>query len=186
LKGKHALTAKAAVLFLTHTCLPGLETTANSSFLFFYRGGKMNKILIKRVSAIILIAASFAALTYAFSRTKTIDNTGNVLNGGVEVYWDLAFTQPVSLIDWGNVTPNTHTVKSFYLYNPGSASVYVTWITQNWNPTQAPTYILVTLPTNGTLAGNQTQTVQIDLFVDPAVNGTTITNFSFNIVVTGS
>lgn len=158
-----------------------------SSFLgsiFLLEACELNKTLA--FMGILMLAVSIIGLAYSFSKTWTINNTGTVHNSGVEIYWYQNLSQPITLIDWGSLSAGASTSKTVYVHNPGNYPIAVSWAVANWNPAGASMYVLLTLPANQTLNGNQTLPAVLDLRIDNGVVGSNMTSYAFDYIVTGA
>ncbi|MEM2147134.1 MAG: hypothetical protein QXJ94_00820 [Candidatus Bathyarchaeia archaeon] len=140
-------------------------------------------------SAILAIVTAGILLTVAASGlltvNKTIPATGSITTINVEVYSDSGCTQVLTQIDWGTVSPGSTVTKTIYIKNTGNAQMTLSMTTSNWNPNSANGPITITWNKEGaTLAGGQSTTATITLTVASSISN--ITNFSVNIVITGT
>lgn len=113
--------------------------------------------------------------------------TANV--GDVEaqfgVYEDFNCTFPLTTIDWGVLEPGTTKRFLAYLRNESNVPISLNMTIQNWIPSEAKSYISVSWDHEGvSLEANLVIAVVFTLSVSSDVSG--ITNFSFEIVITGS
>ena len=115
----------------------------------------------------------------------TLPNIGSVKAIGVGVYWDSSCSNQVTSINWGTVQPGSTKDMNVYIKNEGNAPETLSLETQNWSPAIASTYIGLTWDYNGQVlnVGGVIQ-VKLTLSVLNAIEG--VTNFSFDIVITGS
>jgi len=115
----------------------------------------------------------------------TLPNVGSVKAIGVGVYWDSSCSNQVTSINWGTVQPGSTKNMNVYIKNEGNAPETLSLETQNWSPAIASTYISLTWDYNGQVinVGGVIQ-VKLTLSVLNAIEG--VTNFSFDIVITGS
>jgi len=115
----------------------------------------------------------------------TLPNTGTVKAVGVGVYWDSTCSNPVTSINWGTVQPGSKKDTTVYIKNEGNAPETLSLETQNWNPTTASSYISLTWDYGGQAINvGGVVKVTLSLSVSSTIQG--ITNFSFDIVITGS
>ena len=115
----------------------------------------------------------------------TLPNIGSIKAIGVGVYWDSSCSNQVTSINWGTVQPGSTKDMNVYIKNEGNAPETLSLETQNWSPAIASTYISLTWDYNGQVlnVGGVIQ-VKLTLSVLNAIEG--VTNFSFDIVITGS
>lgn len=117
--------------------------------------------------------------------TRTISSTGSIKTIGVKVYWDSAGTSEVSSIDWGMLEPGSAKDTTVYIKNTGNAAVTLSLGTENWNPSSASGYLKLTWNYDGqSISPGSNVQVKLTLTVFP--NATGVTNFSFDILITGS
>jgi hypothetical protein len=113
-----------------------------------------------------------------------INNEGNLRTVGVGVYWDPECTQNVTTIDWGYLDLGDTTNVTVYINNEGSTPLILTMTHENWDPTSAPQYITLTWNReNHTLNTGHTPAT-LTLTTSPDTTG--ITDFSFDIIITGT
>jgi hypothetical protein len=138
-------------------------------------------ILVIAVVSIVMVALVSGLL----GAGRTVPNTGNVKTIGVEAYWDSACTSRVSSIDWGLMEAGGSKAIGIYVRNNGTAAETLSMTTSNWNPSNSSSQIsLVWNCTNYALAHESVVGALLTLSVSSTVSG--ISNFSFNIVITGA
>jgi len=144
-------------------------------------------------SELIVASALLTLVTYTFvlsalasvQRSRTLSNAGKVKAVGVGVYSELACINPVTSIDWGTLEPGQKVNKTVYVKNSSNVPLTLSMTTQNWNPSNAPSYINCTWNSEGkSLDANQVTPAVLTLSVGNNITG--ITDFSFNIVIVGS
>jgi len=144
----------------------------------------------KKVALVIAFASVICALAVGVFGTalssvqssRTLPNAGSIKGIGVGVYWDSACTNQTSSINWGLLDPGSSKTVAIYVRNEGNAVATLSKTVQNWNPSNAQSY--VTLNWNyasQTLSVNQVLQVGLILVVSPGVSG--ITNFSFDVTI---
>jgi len=102
----------------------------------------------------------------------------------LEIFYDSECTNPVSSIDWGQVEPGDTSNATVYVKNLGDTGVNLYLNTQNWDPSEASQYISLDWNYTGVvLEPGERIPVQLTLTVSESATG--ITDFSFEIVVTG-
>lgn len=146
---------------------------------------EMNKTTLGMILVLAIVAVSSLALAGMFTASRTVTNTGNLKTAGVAVYWNKNGTNETRSIDWGTLNPNSTKSFTFYVKNNGTAPVVLSMSTGNWNPSNAQGY----LPLNWNCTGwslNATDTVGATLTMSVLPDITGITNFSFEITLTGT
>jgi hypothetical protein len=100
-------------------------------------------------------------------------------------YWNSACTNVTSTVDWGTLSPGNVANVSFYLRNEGNWPMRLYLTTQNWNPTNASSYISVSWNREAqTLAAGNVILATLTLNVSASISGVAI--FSFETVFTGA
>lgn len=148
-------------------------------------GGKMQhltkgKALIPFV-VVILILSIFMFLT----TTKNITRVSAVEAKGVGVYWDSNCSDSVSSIDWGTLSPGSLKSIVVYVRNEEEEQLYLILSPESWNPPEASNYMTLGWNYTGQRT-NPNQTVRLTLTLSVSRNIEGISNFSFDIVITGS
>ncbi|MCD6431687.1 hypothetical protein J7L33_03160 [Candidatus Bathyarchaeota archaeon] len=131
-----------------------------------------------------IIASVLAAgLLMAYQR---VPSSGNVKAVGVGVYWDNACTNNVTSIDWGFLEPGATVNKTVYIKNEGNTPMVLNMTTDNWNPASASENITLSWNREGYVLNTTAPVVQaiLTLSVSPNISG--VTNFSFDIIITGT
>jgi len=136
-------------------------------------------VLALVVSSLILFAFMLLATT------NTVTNVSAVEAKGVGVYWDSDCTDRVSSIDWGTLTPGSLKNVVVYIQNEDMELIYLITSTTNWNPSKASDYITVRWDYDGQWM-NPGENLQITLTLSVTRYIEGISNFSFDITVTGS
>lgn len=102
----------------------------------------------------------------------------------VEIYYDSECTSPVSSIDWEMVEPGSSSNYTVYVKNLGETSVKLYLNTQNWDPSDAALYMSLDWNYTGVVL-EPLESIPIMLTLTVSAEATGITDFSFEIVVTG-
>jgi len=143
----------------------------------------MNK-KYKTVLAVLFILMIAITIIYAY-KSQRITNYGTVKTVGVDVFWDSNCSNPVTIIDWEKVGPDSINTKIIYVRNSGNCPSYLNMSIDNWNPDFAFTYLSVSWNySNQQLTPNQTIPLELTLSVSPVIQD--ITSFSFDITVSVS
>jgi hypothetical protein len=133
--------------------------------------------------AVLASTATFAALG-AVSNNKTLPSQGTIKAVNLGVYWDNACTNTTTAVNWGMLSPGAASNVTLYVRSEGNTAVKLNLTTQGWNPTNTSSYMTLTWNREGQVMNPQTVTTStLTLSVSPNVSG--ITNFSFNIILTG-
>jgi hypothetical protein len=142
------------------------------------------EITLGTVLAIAVMGMAVSALGVLVA-TRTISNTGNVKVVGVGVYRDSGCTNPVSSIDWGALEPGVTTEVKIYVKNEGGVAVVLGMTIDNWNPASASSYMTLSWNReNYVLNSGSVVLAVLTLSVSSGVSE--ITNFSFDIIITGT
>jgi hypothetical protein len=144
-----------------------------------------NKLFAIAALAVAVLAstATFAALG-AVSNTKSLTSQGTIKAVNVGVYWDNACTNTTTAVNWGTLTPGATSSVTLYVRNEGNVAVKLNMTTQSWNPTNAPSYMTLAWNREALVLNSQTvSAATLTLSVSASISG--ITNFSFNIILTG-
>jgi hypothetical protein len=144
-----------------------------------------NKLFATAALAVAVLAstATFAALG-AVSNNKSLPSQGTIKAVNLGVYWDNACTNTTTAVNWGMMAPGSANNVTLYVRNDGNVAVKLNMTTQGWNPTNTPSYVTLTWNREGQVLNPKTvTTATLTLSVSASVSG--ITNFSFNIIMTG-
>jgi archaellum component FlaG (FlaF/FlaG flagellin family) len=138
--------------------------------------------IIAIIGAAIILTVTTAGL---LSVNQTVPSSGIVTTVNVGVYQEYACTNNLTSIDWGTLSPGDSTTQTIYIKNIGTQPITITMTKTNWNPTAANGPITLSWsPNDTTLNVGQVATATLTLDVSESISG--ITDFSFNIVITGS
>ena len=151
--------------------------------------GQREKIVLELSLAILLCAIAagiFGTVLSMLQASKTVPNAGSVKGVGVGIYWNSACTNQTSSISWGILDPGSNKTVNIYVRNEGNAVVTLSKTTQNWNPSNASSYMSLTWNyANRTLSINQVLQVSLTLAVSSNVTGINTFNFDITITATG-
>jgi len=146
---------------------------------------KINASIILAIALTgIIVSALAASLLTDFQR---VPNQASVKAVRVGVYSDSACTNNLTSINWGLLTPETSYTKDVWIKNIGNTRIILNMTTEGWNPSYANNYITLGWDSEGQLL-NATQSFKavLTLSVSTDITSTNITDFSFNIVITGT
>ena len=117
--------------------------------------------------------------------TKTLDSTGTIRAINIEVYSDLACTQPVSSLDWSIPEPGDTVNRVVYLKNIGNADMTMNMYVSNWTPVGVDTYLSLSWDQENTvMIPDEVLLSTISLSVDNGITG--VTDFSYQITLQGT
>jgi len=132
-----------------------------------------------------LLLSTLGPVVSSLLTNRTIGNTGSVRAVGVGVYWDYNGTSTVNAFDWGFIEPGANKTITCYVKNVGNQVVTLSMSTSNWNPQNATQFMTLSWNREGTtLNPGQIITATFTLAVSASTQG--ITNFSFDVTITGS
>jgi len=144
----------------------------------------MQKITLGTVLAVTVMVIIVSALGVLVA-TRTISNTGNVRAIGVGVYWDSGCTNAISSINWTTLDPGAIKNVTIYIRNEGSVAMRLNMTISGWNPVSASSYMtLIWNRESYVLSSGSTVQTVLTLSVSSSISG--VTNFNFNITITGT
>lgn len=104
-------------------------------------------------------------------------------NSAIAIYADAKCTQSLTSITWGPAPPGNSITQTIYVKNTGTTKLALTVSTANWNPSFANGPVSISLIGQNIVPQNQI--VPITLRLNIASNATNISNFIFDIGITG-
>jgi len=141
--------------------------------------------ILATISAIAVVLCSSEYIFGLLATTLSINTSGVVTSADLEAYWDSDCTNTVSSINWGTIYPGESKNVTIYIKNTGNVPLTLSLLTDNWNPSEAESYLTLSWNYNGEhLQADETLPVTLTLVVSSNTQG--ITNFSFNIIITGT
>jgi hypothetical protein len=160
-----------------------------------------NKKLIIPLVAILTLALVLTAVTAAILTTQEIPSDGTIQTNNnnepdptqaaivgtttLDIYTDAAATATCTSIQWGTLHPSGTITKIIYLQNTGNTAETLSMSATEWTPTEASSVLNLTWNKEGTtLAAGEI--VQATLTLTAAADTGLVTNFSLNIVISGS
>lgn len=142
----------------------------------------------KKLSVLLLLVfTTVASVMSASVIQKRIPSRGTVYTPtlGLDAFWDMACTQPVTSVDWGQMRPSESVTQLIYLKNTGDVPLNLNMTLTDWTPAEAAVYISVTWNAEGSVLGvNDPMSVNLVLTVSSNIVG--VTDFNMNIVITGA
>lgn len=143
---------------------------------------KSNLVLLLSVCMALVGAVTVTGLLTA---SRTIGSTGSVRAINVEVYWDSGCINVVSEIAWGSLEPGDSATKTIYIKNTGNAALTLNMTCSGWDPSGAEDDITLTWDKeDASVNPDAVVTAVLTLSVSPSISE--ITNFSLNIIITGT
>lgn len=112
-----------------------------------------------------------------------IHSQGTIKSVGINVYADSACSIALTMIDWGSLAVDTTVSYDAWLKNNGTELITVTMTGNNWSPPEAETALSFAWDVEGAVLG--VGEVKHAVFSLTVLNNI-VTNFSFDIVVTGT
>jgi hypothetical protein len=112
-----------------------------------------------------------------FKKTVTTVNLG--------IYSDSTCKHAITTITFSNINPGGTVKQTIYIKNTGNVPETLTMTTNNWNPSNANIYLTYTWNRQNTIL-NAGATIQATLTLTTAANTASLTNFSFDVTLTGT
>ena len=147
----------------------------------------LTKTPLRAVIALVATASFLTVLTAGLlSVNQSVPSSGTITAVDVGVYSDSACTQNLTSIDWGTILPGNSVTETIYVKNTGNARIYLTMTTTNWNPSTADGPITITwnIGEDWVLGVDNVHTATLTLSVSSSISG--ISDFSVDIVITGT
>ena len=145
----------------------------------------MQKISTGVIIALAATAIFLSLVTAGLIATQTVPSNGTVTAVNVGVYSDSQCTQNLTSISWGSIYPGNSTTKTIYVKNTGTVPVTLTMATGSWVPANASSLITLTWNRQNTVL-NAGQSIDATLTLSVASSTGSLTDFSFNIIITGA
>ena len=121
-------------------------------------------------------------IEYLSLNIQILHNIG-IVKSNIGVYWNYAGTNETKEINWGTLTPGSEKTVVVFIENAKNTSMYASLQTSNWNPIQASSYLSLSWNSSSVISPNAIVPVSFTLQVREDIIG--ITNFSFDIIITG-
>jgi hypothetical protein len=150
---------------------------------------KRTKVVLATVALVLLSGLisglMVAQVLSAIQSISTISSVGTVKAVGVGVYWDASATNRTTAINWGTLDPGSQKSFTVYIRNEGNSAMTLSLSASNWNPSTASNYMSLSWNYNGqSVSAGATVQVTITLTVSGSI--TSVSNFSFDLVIIGS
>jgi hypothetical protein len=138
------------------------------------------------ILAVTLIVSNANSIYGLLSTVTSIGSSGVVSAANLGVYSDSACTTTLSSINWGNISPGGTATYTVYVKNTGSVALTLAFSMGSWSPSGASSYFsLAWSYTSGTKV-NAGVIVPITFTLSLSSSVTGITNFQFQITITGT
>jgi hypothetical protein len=135
--------------------------------------------------ALIATGVFLTLVTAGLIATQTLTSDGTITAVNIGVYSDSGCTQNCTSISWGSITPGDATSKTIYVKNTGKTPITLSMTTGSWAPANADDYLTLTWNKEGTTL-QVGQSVSANLTLSAASDTGALTDFSFNIIITGT
>jgi hypothetical protein len=145
----------------------------------------LQKISTGVIITLAAIGIFLSLVTAGLIATQTVPSNGIVSAVNVGVYSDIACTQNLTSIPWGTLYPGNSTTRTIYVKNTGTLPVTLTMTNGSWVPATANTVLTLTWNRQNTVL-NAGQSINATLTLSVASSTGSLTDFSFNIIITGA
>ena len=147
---------------------------------------KLKKIPSTAIIALAITALALTLTTAAvLSTNQTVPLNGTINAVNLGVYSDSACTQTVTALTVGTLNPGGTATQTVYVKNTGNVPETLTMTTNNWTPTNAPTYLTLSWNRQNTVL-NAGASIQATLTLTAAANTGSLTTFSCDVTLTGT
>lgn len=132
----------------------------------------------------ISVLSSSTLISGVVISSQSISSGGVITSLNVEIFNDNNCTQPCNNIAWGSLTPGDSINQTIYIKNCGNKPITVIMTTENWSPTNASSYLTLSWDKENSNL-NPNQIIQASLILTAESDITSITEFDFDIIITG-
>lgn len=145
----------------------------------------------RKISTGVIIAIAATGLFLTLLTTgllmsyQTVTSQGTITTVNVGVYSDSECTQNLTSINWLTLRPSDTANRTIYVKNNGTVPITLTMTTENWLPTNASALLTLTWNQQNTVL-NATKSIPAILTLSVASSTGNLTDFSFNIIITGT
>lgn len=130
---------------------------------------------------VLAVASVFASLTTKVS----FPSSGSIKSVGLGVYSDRWCRFTLSTLEFGELDPGSSQSFTLYLKNVGNSELTLSMTSENWNPVNAPDYMLLSWNRDGyTIDPGESVSCEITLSISNSIQG--IDAFSLDIVLAGT
>jgi hypothetical protein len=145
----------------------------------------LKKPTMMAITAIAIAGILTLTTLAALSTSRTIPISGTITAVNVELYSDAACTQPCTALSFGTVDPGSTATQNVYVKNIGTVAVTLSMSVNNWNPTNAGSYLALSW-NRGNYVLNAGNSVQATLTLTASTNTGSLTTFSCAATITGT
>jgi len=143
---------------------------------------KINGYVLLALVVMICVSLGLGVIVGPQSAFNIINSRGNVIIEGVGVYKDWTCNTAVSFLDWGTLEPGSARNITVYIRNEGNHVATLFMAADNWNPTNASSYMSLSWNYDGKMFSPMDAVeVTLTLSVSPTVEN--IADFSFDIII---
>ena len=132
---------------------------------------------------VVLLVLSILTLSTTLNGTTSVSA---IIANEVGVYWDINCNNPVHQVDWGILNPGSVRDEPVYVQGEGAEPTYLNLSTTNWDPPNADDYITLRCNYAGQKIDPYDDVLQLTLTIDISRYIKGISNFSFDILLSGS
>jgi hypothetical protein len=137
-------------------------------------------VLTAIVIVVLLIGVvSAGTIVYFYLKMK---GTGSIKGVGVEVYADASLSQKISAVNWGAIAPGGSSTVTVYIKSVSTVPITLSFITDNWSPSQAADFLSMTWTYEGQTINPQ-GALQVSLVMHVAEGISGIQTFSVDITI---
>jgi hypothetical protein len=144
-----------------------------------------NRKTVLLAAFVVAVALMMASVLAVLQSSRTISSHGTIRGVNVNIYQDSGCSQLLSSLDWGTIDNGSQTVKTVYVKNEGTSNMTLTISNNTWVPVDATSYLALSWNREGYVLANGTS-VDVDLTLTVSPTFTNGTDFSFDIIITGT
>jgi hypothetical protein len=147
----------------------------------------MQKLSTGAIIAIVAVGL-FITITTAglISVNQAVPSSGDIITSvNVGIYSDSSCTKNLTSVNWGSLEPREKKDATIHVKNTGNLPVKIYMTTASWNPASANGPIALTWDKERTEL-DPGANVKATLTLTAAANISGITDFNFNIIITGT
>jgi len=109
---------------------------------------------------------------------------GTIKSIGVNVYWDQQCTNVTDSLNFGEMEPDSSKNFTLHLRNEGNIPLTLSMTSENWNPSNSTSYMLLTWNREGEQVSPD-EVLEFVVALSVFQNVTGINSFSLDIVIVG-
>jgi len=150
---------------------------------------KLEKLLAAAALSLIIYTLAlslFNTATSSSSKNKRLGSGGAIkARMPIAIYSDPQGNHTLSSVDWGILEPSESKNVTCYIKNWDKTQLRLSFMTQNWNPSEASDYMNLSWNYDGHLV-DAGEAVEVVFTISVSASVPDITDFSFDIVITGT